>query len=163
MTKSLLRLLLPAVLVMGSFAMAAPAAAYVAPTVINTCQASDTNVAGGQTFDLTCLFAPNTSVTFSLKSGPDSCTATFSPSSGVTDQQGVINTRVTLQANCPGAYLLAATANGVTATVTVNEVGGFPNTSTSRPFIPALPAWGAIGAGLLLVLLSGGVLLRRRS
>src|SRR5438445_478993 len=112
-----------------------------------------TSVAGGTPFTFTVTFLqPNgtpidaTPVTFSQTSGPSAsaptvrlfstaatlavATATFNPTTSVTNSSGVASTTVTLPAGFPGQYVLAATlAGGGTLTATVTEAGGFPNTT----------------------------------
>jgi hypothetical protein len=149
--------------------MAVPALAYTLGSGSGG-TVSSSQVQGGTQFIFTGTFTNSngapitfTSVTFSLQNAPAGCTATFSPVTGQTNSLGQATTTVTLSANCPGTYVLAATiAGGGTVTATVTEVApGFPNTAAA----PATtPIWAliALAIGLLLVVGSGFGMANRR-
>ena len=92
------------------------------------------------------------------------CLASFNPVVASTNSSGTASTTVTLPTGCPGSYVLTATAStGGSTTVTVVEVGGFPNTSANAATPRGVTAWLAIavGAALLGMAISAGVSLLR--
>lgn len=101
-------------------------------------------------------------VTFWQQSGPSNCQVTFNPT---TDANGSFTTAVTLPANCPGAYMLAASTQGATVTASVSETGGFPATTADAPGTPPVrPSWPipVLVAGLALIALGAGGWVHRR-
>ena len=151
---------------------AAPAFAASACASQTTLTSSSATSAGGGTVTLTdtvkdCngVAQAGVQVTFSQSSGP--CASKFSSATGTTNASGQASVTVTLPAGCPGNYVFTAGANGVNATTTVVETGGFPATAADPaeadnglPIEPLL----LLGVGLLMVISAGtAVLIRRRS
>jgi ABC-type Fe3+-hydroxamate transport system substrate-binding protein len=105
-------------------------------------------------------------VDFSERSGPGNCQVTFSSNHVVTDATGRARTTVTLPANCPGSYVLAASTQGVGVLAALIELGGFPNTAAGAPQGPAngqLPiGWMIAAAGIALAGVASFYLLRPR-
>jgi len=118
---------------------------------------------------LTCTFkdasggaVAGATVTFTQVSGPSGCTATFNPTTAVTDANGSASTTFTLP--CPGSYVLGASTQGVTVSATATSGKTFPGTSADPPVSGGLP-WtlGALIAGLALILAGAvGLVARRR-
>jgi hypothetical protein len=151
--------------------IAVPALAYtVGPGSSGT--VSSGTAAGGSSVTATFTFVqPNgtpfpagVQVTFSQQSGPSGCTVTFSSATATTDASGKVSVTVTLPANCPGQFVLAATAaGGGTVTATVVESGGFPNAAGAPVRAPApFQPYFAIAAGLVLIGLGAFGFTRRR-
>jgi hypothetical protein len=95
-------------------------------------------------------------VNFSQMSGPAGCTVAFAVASATTDAAGQVATNVTLPANCPGVYVLAASGGGVLVTASVTATGGFADTSALPQAVGAGDAssWGprVIALGIVLTL-----------
>ncbi len=160
-------LLLAAGLLGMSLLAAAPALAYTVGS--GSFGSAPGSVAAGQPFTFTATFKqPNGApfpagvpVTFTQVSGPSGCVASFNPVNTLTDANGTASTTVVLPTGCPGAFVLAATAEGSgSVTVTVVETGGFPNTSGEPAARHSTPWWviggvagGAAGLAALLALL----------
>jgi len=85
------------------------------------------------------------------------CWATFSPATTVTNSGGRAVSTVVLPGGCPGQFVLEAMlSSGGIVTLTVVEIGGFPNTTADPAH--ATP-WFLIAAGavVLSVLAAGGI------
>jgi len=109
-------------------------------------------------------------ISFSQQSGPSGCSATFAPTSTTTNANGDASTQVTLPANCPGTYVLAATdADPATVTASVRETGGFPASTGNGSAAPArsgsMPSSTLLvfGGAICLLAIGGAGLARRRS
>ena len=168
-------LLVPAALV-GGFASATPALAYVVGS--GSSATAPVTVGGGVPFTFTAAFVSSdgtpfpagVAVTFSQSSGPTAaapCAATFDPTQTTTDASGDATTTVTLPTGCPGQYVLLATAaGGGTVSFTVTEAGGYPNTTAAAPRTLGRPGGEPtiMLASALLLVLAGllTVRLRRR-
>jgi hypothetical protein len=138
----------------------------------SNCSQAGTATNQGGNVTLNCQFndpsgqgVAGVSVSFSQQSGPGNCSATFNPTTAVTDSSGRVSTTVTLPPNCPGSYVLAATTSRITVTATVVEGGGFPLTTADIPASPASNPWvpaALLGGIILMVLGTGALVLRRR-
>jgi hypothetical protein len=146
-------------------------ASYEDPAFSNCNQAGSVGTQGGD-IAFNCVFhdsagagVAGVNVTFSQKSGPRNSRAIFNPVTAVTDPSGRVNTAVTLPANSPGSYVLAATTARITVTATVREERGFPLTSADPAIVPAVNqlAETALLAGILIIALGLMALLPRRA
>jgi hypothetical protein len=97
-------------------------------------------------------------VRFSQVSGPAGCTVTFSSATATTDANGQVSVNVTLPANCPGQFVLAASGGGVTVTTTVTATGGFPQTAAAVPQVDGSGSWGTLFIALGVLLVAAGYL-----
>jgi hypothetical protein len=150
----------------------APAMAYEVQASSNCTPSPGSTTIQGGAVTLVCQFldanaqgVAGLSVTFSQQSGPANCTATFNPTTAVTDSSGKVSTTVTLPPNCPGSFVLAATTSRITVTATVVQGGGFPRTAADVPASPASNPWvpaALLGGMLLMALGTGALVLRRR-
>lgn len=150
---------------------AAPALAASQCATSTTLTSSTSSGVGGSTITLTATVkdcngagVAGATVTFSQTSGP--CASTFSSTTATTDSSGVATVTVTLPANCPGQYTYNSAVNGVNATTTVVESGGFPATSAPQPAgnLPLEPLV-LLAVGVLMIVAAGSALYiqRRRS
>ena len=161
--------------VLGWTAVAPNASAYVVGSC-SSATAAPSATAGGQPIIFTAVFKqPDCTpfpggipVTFSQASGPALCQVTFNPVMTTTDAHGVASTTVILPPECPGQFVLVATAaGGGSVSVTVIETGGgFPNTTADNAGQPGMQWWVVTTAGVTLLLVvalwATAVLLRRR-
>ncbi len=180
MMKRLFKTFVVVALAGAGAAVALPAAAYVVGHDCTGDAPSAASSGQGFTFSATCdtstgqTLPAGTPITFSQTSGPTAaltatremagiayrlmattCVATFNPPSTVVDANGHASTTITLPPNCPGQYVLTATAStGATVSVTVSEAGGFPNTAADQN----APRGAALGTAALaaLVLVGAG-------
>jgi hypothetical protein len=88
--------------------------------------------------------------------------------SATTDVNGQVSTLATLPLSCPGQYVLASAAAGVTVSAAVTETGGFADTTALQQAVPVGLAgtWpnGLMALGLLLVVVGLlGYRFRRRA
>jgi hypothetical protein len=112
--------------------------------------------------------SPPVVATFFQMSGPAGCSVTFAQTSATTDVNGQVSVLVTLPQNCPGQYVLAAAAAGVTVSAAVTETGGFADTTALQQAVPVglVSTWpnGLMALGLLLVVVGLlGYRFRRRA
>jgi hypothetical protein len=131
----------------------------------STGSTSATSVGPGGTIRFVATFrdqfnqppSPPLLANFFQQNGPAGCTAAFAPTSATTDANGQVASNVTFPANCPGGYVLAASAGGVTVTAAVNVSGGFADTSALPQAVGAgdWSSWGSrlIALGVVLVLI----------
>jgi hypothetical protein len=134
----------------------------------STASVSPTSAGPGQQVRFTATFrdqfnqpvSPPVVATFFQMSGPGGCSVSFAQNSATTDVNGQVSTLATLPLSCPGQYVLASAAAGVTVSAAVTETGGFADT-TALPQVASSGLGSTWGTGLMalgLLLLVVGLL-----
>jgi hypothetical protein len=142
----------------------------------STASVIPTSAGAGQQVRFTATFrdqfnqpvSPPVVATFFQMSGPVGCSVSLAQNSATTDVNGQVSTLATLPLSCPGQYVLASAAAGVTVSAAVTETGGFADTTALQQAVPVGLAgtWpnGLMALGLLLVVVGLlGYRFRRRA